>query len=52
MVYICPPLDLSMENSMNNGMYPMEEVGFEVKSLHHVAHMPGRNEWLEETRDE
>ena len=40
MVYIRPPLDSSMENSMNNGMYPMEEVGFEVKPPHHVAHMP------------
>ena len=40
MVYIRPPLDSSVENSMNNGMYPMEEVGFEVKSPHHVAHMP------------
>ena len=40
MVYIRPPLDSSMENSMNNGMYPMEEVGFEVKSPHHAAHMP------------
>ena len=40
MVYIRPPFDSSVENSMNNGMYPMEEVGFEVKSPHHVAHMP------------
>ena len=39
MVYIRPPLDSSAENSMNNGMYPME-VGFEVKSPQHAAHMP------------
>ena len=39
MVYIRPPLDSSVENSMNNGMYPME-VGFEVKSPQHAAHMP------------
>ena len=39
-VYIRPSLDSSMENSMNNGMYPMEDVGVEVKSPHHAAHMP------------
>ena len=38
-VYIRPPLDSSVENSMNNEMYPMEKVGFEVKS-HHATHMP------------
>ena len=36
-VYIRPPLDSSVENSMNNGMYPMEEVGFEVKPPHNAA---------------
>ena len=40
MVYIRSPLDSSVENSMNNEMYSMEKVGFEVKSPHHVAHMP------------
>ena len=47
MVYIRPPLDSSLEHSINGGTCPADEgVEFEVKISPHYDVCPWTNEWL------